>query len=365
MSCTGCSSKFGLLTREHSCPNCQFSYCAKCLKSTVFVPKLGKQHKVCKTCCETISRTTASKPEEREPPAALQKRMDALNKQQPQADNAAPRRDGSALQIEEIESRLQKLRQDTKGKYVIPIQADIEERLARLKEVDVSYYRQPPITVYATDTEKASHLFAEVMHRVAVDRRRAQVIKATTDEMERRLNCLRDLSRDSIDSSSQDTKEEPPSCTGDAAPTATQPTALQHSAQAASVGKEDPPVDEVARLMAEELKAAAESAKKGLEELQKDKDLMKELGKIKAKKTSRKTEDDGEPDSDDNAEADAIVAKVLEEARLEELDELQELGLDEGGEEAEELPWCVICNEDAVLRCHGCSNDLYCRRCYK
>lgn len=331
MSCTGCSSKFGLLTREHSCPNCQFSYCSKCLKSTVLVPKLGKQHKVCKTCCETINRTTASKTEDREPPAALQKRMEALNKQQPQGEHSAPRGDdGSSLRIEEIESRLQKLRQDTKD--VIPIQADIEERLAKLKEVDVSYYRQPPITVYATDAEKASSLFAEVMHKVAIDRRRAQVIKATTDEMERRLRCLRDLSRDSVDSSPQESKEELSSDSVGGALATTQPTELRQSAQMASDGKEDPPIDEVARLMNDELKAAVEAAKRSVGDLQKDKELMKELSKMKARKTSQKKEDDVEPGSDDSAEADAIVAKVLEDARLEELGELQELGLDEGGE---------------------------------
>ncbi|XP_050048050.1 abscission/NoCut checkpoint regulator isoform X1 [Dermacentor andersoni] len=362
MSCTGCSSKFGLLTREHSCPNCQFSYCAKCLKSSVLVPKLGKQHKVCRTCFETLSRTTASKTEEREAPAALQKRMDALNKQQ-QADHSASRGGGSALQIEEIESRLKKLRQDSKD--VIPIHADIEERLAKLKEVDVSYYRQAPITVYATDAEKASSLFAEVMHKVAIDRRRAQVIKATTDEMEQRLERLRGLSRDSMDSNLQDTKDNTSSDAAGVPLATTAPTELHRSTQGVSDGKEDQPIDEVARLISEELKAAAESAKKGLEELQKDKELMRELGQIKTKKTGKKKAEDGGSDSDDSTEADAVVAKVLEQAKLEELEELQELGLDQGGEEAEELPWCVICNEDATLRCHGCSNDLYCRRCYK
>lgn len=56
----------------------------------------------------------------------------------------------------------------------------------------------------------------------------------------------------------------------------------------------------------------------------------------------------------------------MEEAALpdNELEDELELPAKGKGEE-EELPWCVICNEDPDIICDSCDGDYYCGKCFR
>lgn len=82
------------------------------------------------------------------------------------------------------------------------------------------------------------------------------------------------------------------------------------------------------------------------------------------------TPSDNENEIDEEEAASKIVNRFLEEVNLPDvpMDENERevlAGLPKPSEETEELPWCTICNEDAVVRCKGCDGELFCRGCFK
>lgn len=72
-------------------------------------------------------------------------------------------------------------------------------------------------------------------------------------------------------------------------------------------------------------------------------------------------------DEDGVAVTSKIIKRALEEAKLEKKFENKASSMEEdcSEEEINELPWCIICNENATVKCLDCDNSLYCSSCFK
>ncbi|XP_010007786.1 PREDICTED: abscission/NoCut checkpoint regulator [Nestor notabilis] len=396
--CYGCASKFSVFKKECGCKNCGRLFCASCLSFSAAVPRGGStQKKVCKQCHEKLtgegSQSSSAKwspPENyKKRVAAFEAKQNQLKEQQKAAaaktpDRAGSRYQGLSKEDRAIAERLEKLREERKPKS-IPTQAEIEARLAALKEdcrrpvpstqemedrLAVLQGRNPPSQaprpVYQPpDTrslvQQTDDLLTQLSEEVAIDEHYRPKVQPQAVSSQ----SLNDLNRESGD------------CV---CPANLDPKQLE---------------EEKNKLLAE---AAAELREENTRQ-EKILQVAKRLAALKGEDPEKVTLETYElPDSDEEVAEEEAIHRVLkqltEEAALDEAsgfnippDQTTQPGplqqnlhkkakqksqtptttalarADDSDED--ELPWCCICNEDATLRCHGCDGDLYCQRCFR
>ncbi|NXR11020.1 ANCHR regulator, partial [Semnornis frantzii] len=399
--CYGCASKFSVFKKEASpaecgCKNCGRSFCSGCLSFSAVVPRCGSiQQKVCKQCHGKLTgEGSPSSSAKWSPPENYKKRVAAFEakqnqmKEQQKASTKPTGQTGSGymgLSKEDraIAERLERLREERKPKSV-PTQAEIEARLAALKEdcwrpvpstqemedrLAVLQGRDPPSQAprpvhQPPDTrslvQQTDDLLTQLSEEVAIDEHyRPRVQPQATSSQS--LNDLNQDSEDSVCPANLDLKqleEEKNKLLAEAAAelredNTRQEKILQVARRLAALKGEDP--EKVTLEMyqlpdSDEEVAEEEAIRRVLKQLTEEAALDEASGfNIPPDQTTQPGYSLQNLPKKANQKSQTPTATAL--ARADDSDE-------------DELPWCCICNEDATLRCHGCDGDLYCQRCF-
>ncbi|NXB43934.1 ANCHR regulator, partial [Leucopsar rothschildi] len=398
--CYGCASKFSVFKKEATlsclslpslqcgCKNCGRSFCSGCRSFSAVVPRCGNtQQKVCKQCHGKLTgEGSQSSSAKWSPPENYKKRVAAFEAKQNQLKDqqkaavkppgqAGCRYQGLSKEDRAIAERLERLREERKPKS-IPTQAEIEARLAALKEdgrgpvpstqemedrLAVLQGRDPPSRAprpvhQPSDTrslvQQTDDLLTQLSEEVAIDEHHRPRVQPQAVSSQ----SLNDLNRESEDS---------------VCPANLDPKQLE---------------EEKNKLLAE---AAAELREENTRQ-EKILQVAKRLAALKGEDPEKVTLETYKlPDSDEEVAEEEAIRRVLkqltEEAALDEAsgfnippDQTTPPGPSQQNlhtstttalaraddSDEDELPWCCICNEDATLRCHGCDGDLYCQRCF-
>uniref|UniRef100_S4RHW5 FYVE-type domain-containing protein n=1 Tax=Petromyzon marinus TaxID=7757 RepID=S4RHW5_PETMA len=407
--CFGCACKFTMLRKEHGCKNCGRSFCGSCLSRTATVAKFDqKPQKVCSKCFDVLTKQgdggNPSRPTpELSPPANYKKRVAALQAREqgqvagPSTSRPASDMRGMSVEDREIAERLEKLKAGVQPTSAVPSQREIERRLAALRDDssrDVPSLRemeerlaqlqgrpaprsvgravhQPPDS--RTQTEQANSLLTQMSEEVAIDGRFNP--ESTSSDDKTAMNDLNKGTNDSFPLNIAADKE------GDLSKALEQETkdvlaAAKRELEFEARGRDDTVA--VARRLAA---LKGEDPDKVVVQNLADSDSEDEN---EEKTVYRMLKQFGEEAAMDKASGFSernSAATALEGPKFSQLPNpaagankqktsrgvaaavLRPSGNDSGSDD--ELPWCCICNEDAVLRCRGCDGDLYCKRCYR
>ncbi|VDI06487.1 Hypothetical predicted protein, partial [Mytilus galloprovincialis] len=300
MSCYGCGTTFSLFKKEHGCKNCGFAFCNSCLNKKIAVPKLkNEKHHVCNKCFNIL--TGKIKPQDDSgrysPPEAYKKRVAALEEREkgggshgskPHHSKPAgkPEYKHLAKPEREIQERLDKLKEDRIQKEKnSPSQKNIEERLSKLKGENAATAAVSKKPAYhapdrRTQQDQINDLLDEIGEEIEIDSHRPDPVK----DIENRLAGLKGNPESDKPSNGESKKPSNNLNREDSQETVPYTKNIDNTQTTDTRTNDEIPLEEMQRLIAEASKELDVDAHKALEDLQKDKDIMKRLQEVKNKK---------------------------------------------------------------------------------
>ncbi|XP_078674151.1 abscission/NoCut checkpoint regulator-like isoform X1 [Branchiostoma floridae x Branchiostoma belcheri] len=392
--CYRCATKFGLFKKEVGCPRCGFAFCSKCVGKSVVLPGQQAAKNVCYRCYDEVtSEKTKTAAGRYSPPANFKKRLEKHAAASDRSHTTAPLPGGPVQgrfppgsKDREIAERLQRLKEDRKPAH-IPTEQEMAARLAALKGTDKPPPSQQDITdrlailqgrdpaasqasssllqptQKRTDVERVDSLLNQIGEEVSLDNRTDGITQEGAENDLGKEGPSRDMSTSSGLPTNIPARSDSPT---DTTPTQEEVQNLISQTRA-ELGTE-----QAGRQRTQELAHRLDRLK-GLDNLTGDGACSKwDSDEDEAETTRRILQQALEEDKLDekvktSGYADLLgqkKGKVSNKAPGATKASRQKFVADESDSD-EDLPWCCICNQDAVLTCHGCDEDLYCRRCYR
>ncbi|XP_015761158.1 PREDICTED: abscission/NoCut checkpoint regulator-like isoform X1 [Acropora digitifera] len=353
LQCFGCGQGFGFFRREHGCKKCGHIFCSGCTSNLLVLPEHGsKKVKVCDQCYRNATRLAGKESHKFNPSASS---MNDLNRNTAFSNRSginntqgwipASRSVGAIIPTnpvgdkncvtdpdETIRRRLEKLKSDDSAHSSNdpPVKLTDEElgnRFENLTGRKATSMQKSDVNAFLVAKKSAVEEVDDLMKQVMAENRLDEDVGGnnrsgiTDREIEERLARLKDMD---------------PSLTN-------RPKATELDSD------ED---DETA-------------SKRYLEQILSEVALDVKMGDIDVGETRKKDNSSKTTLSTSPTPGRSKVAMDNESSSSSNKYSYMFSKDYDASSDDEELPWCCICNGNAVLRCHGCDDDLYCRRCYR
>ncbi|CAH1961838.1 unnamed protein product [Acanthoscelides obtectus] len=318
MSCNQCGIKYNFFHKEMGCSSCKRSFCGKCLNQKLRISPKGHKEPVCKGCYLKLQAGSSDEaPQPIIPPDTFFKRWENLENPTAKPPITVYKQDrtnqnqsyfGLSKADIELMKRLEKLKDNGDQSKSLPTDAEIRARLSQLK--GDNHYTEEPVkgkVLYPTDSRSDPEKVDSLLEQFVKEKEIEITKDPTLEGIEARLATLRDQGV---------RPNEGPYV-----------RELHDGGSDEESGNEEREVDKLTRKIMDEVAMD-------------DRNHLK--SKSKWKKDERDETSDEDPEMTDDDDEDSTTKPCRD---------------------CPELPWCVLCNNDATYRCTDCTGDLYCDEC--